>query len=1498
VADEIWIDVLPSMRSFGSELVRGATRASRDAGQRAGREYAAAFEDTAEGASDAAVRELEGAEKRAAGLVSKLSGDVSKARQSQQTAAANLITAEQRLADTVEKYGESSAQAEAAALRLEAARGKASDANGRFHRAEEALKESQKAHTTVVEQLTEAQREAGDAVDEQPARLGRWGSALDSAKAQVSGFSGSLGGIVTKAAAAVGGLALLGEAAGQAIEGQDMGSKLTATLGATAEQSRTYGEVAGNLYADAYGDSLSDVGTAVDAVASSISGMRDASAADLEKVTSHAMNLEDAMGVGVAESATTAGAMIKNGLASDATEAFDMITSGMQQVPASLRGEILPVLDEYGKHFKGLGITGENAMSMIVAASQDGAIGMDKIGDALKEFTIRGTDLSKSTSAVFDQLGFNTEDMTNRLLAGGDSASSAMSEVVNALASVKDPGDQAAAAIALFGTPLEDLGTDQIPAFLAQIDPLAGSLSQIPSEMRDVITPAMEKYGDTMSLVGAEGKNAMGLIVLAGEQGAQSMDVVSGALSAFASNAADLTPEAEKAYKSIGLSGKSMTKGISAGGRQAEKAFAQIMAGLRGMEDPAEQAKAATALFGDGIKGIAEKDLPAFLAQIDPATASMAEIPSAMPDMSKYSAMFESFGIEGSTAMSLVAKASQDGAFDMDRVSGAFKAFSDRATTMSASTTSAYELMGLSSKDMTTALAAGGEGAKDALGQIVAGLQGIQDPSQRASAAVALFGDPVKDLSAEQLPAFLQQIDPMAAALDSTAGAAAAMGESLKSGPSTSLESLKRSFVGMVSEGIQPFLGPADAVLRWVKDTPGVLTGLGFALGAIATAWGVFTVAQWAANSAMLASPITWIVLGVVAAVGLVVLAVTHWGEIMTWLKESILDPVFGWIGAAWETVTGAIKSGYEASVKWVVDAWGTAMTWLKDSVLDPVFGWVDSTWRSLTGGIKVAYDASVKWTVDAWGTAMTWLKDSVLDPVFGWVDSTWRSLTGGIKAAYDASVKWTVDAWGTAMTWLKDSVLDPVFGWISSKWDALTSGIASIWDKTGRPLFEGIQKLLTGDFVGAFEKAKEAVEGVWRSIGNVVRAPINFVIGTVYNKGLKSLFNGIAEKLGLGWRLPDVDELPAFAKGGVAQPGWALVGEEGPELVNFSSPGRVYTASETQAMLGGREQAPEGALSVLAGPSKAQSTGLPVGGFWSDVWKGIEGGAKAAAGWVRGRIGDGLRALAEPIKGTLKSLLPGAGINELIRDSGISLIDSMIKKVAGADDKQQAAAEAAAAATGGGSTAVYEGALGAFHRPSKGPFTSMYGPRWGSFHAGVDIAGGGPTYAALPGTVQKVGWNAVQGRTGIGIVLNHGPGLWTYYGHNPSLGAVQVRPGDTVKGGQHIGQQGATGNVTGTHLHFEVHKGRVGASVNPMQYLKYDTGGVLQPGLTPTLNLTGRPEYIFTQPQWSILSTLVERGAEQSKGGGDTTINVGDESTARELVRLLEHRALVNSRR
>ena len=126
----------------------------------------------------------------------------------------------------------------------------------------------------------------------------------------------------------------------------------------------------------------------------------------------------------------------------------------------------------------------------------------------------------------------------------------------------------------------------------------------------------------------------------------------------------------------------------------------------------------------------------------------------------------------------------------------------------------------------------------------------------------------------------------------------------------------------------------------------------------------------------------------------------------------------------------------------------------------------------------------------------------------------------------------------------------------------------------------------------------------------------------------------------------------------------------------------------------------------------------------------------------------------------------------------------------------------------------------GQFMWPVNGEITSPFGwrvhPIWGTqiFHAGLDIGAdyGEPVHAADSGTVVYAGW---MGGYGNAVMIDHGGGLVTLYGHNSS---ITVGEGQQVGKGETIALAGSTGNSTGPHCHFEV---RVhGEVTNPLQYL------------------------------------------------------------------------------
>jgi murein DD-endopeptidase MepM/ murein hydrolase activator NlpD len=133
---------------------------------------------------------------------------------------------------------------------------------------------------------------------------------------------------------------------------------------------------------------------------------------------------------------------------------------------------------------------------------------------------------------------------------------------------------------------------------------------------------------------------------------------------------------------------------------------------------------------------------------------------------------------------------------------------------------------------------------------------------------------------------------------------------------------------------------------------------------------------------------------------------------------------------------------------------------------------------------------------------------------------------------------------------------------------------------------------------------------------------------------------------------------------------------------------------------------------------------------------------------------------------------------------------------------------------------------------PVEGRLMSPFGGRTdpfsgeGAIHTGVDLEApmGTPVRVTADGIVSFADWESGYGRL---IIVNHGNGVQTYYGH---LSRWEVVPGEEVRRGDVIGRSGASGRVTSPHLHYEVRLG--GTPVNPYPYLA--KAGVDESASTP----------------------------------------------------------------
>ena len=385
----------------------------------------------------------------------------------QQRAQTALENAEKDLAEAREVGGKKARDAQ---LRYEAAQIKVEKATIATRKASDKLDDSIAEVSKATESAEQALKDMEKAQEDSNKESSKMGGMFDDLSGKAGKLGGALKDVVGKVgplaagiagAASIGEVISLGQEAASSIEG------LNRELGLTGDEARVMGDEVGEVLRSGVVGSAEE---AADAVGALKSNFKDLSDEDLSELADNFAGFAQTFDIDIAEATQTAGQLLTNGLAGDAEEAADLMTAAMQRMPKAMRDELPELTNEYGTFFSSLGYSGEDMMGMFVNMSEQGKIAMDKLGDSLKEAGIRATDLGDSGAVeALEKIGLGADDIQNRLLAGGDTAKEAFQEMVGAIQSVEDPAERAEAAVALIGTPLEDLNKAELDGFLGTL---------------------------------------------------------------------------------------------------------------------------------------------------------------------------------------------------------------------------------------------------------------------------------------------------------------------------------------------------------------------------------------------------------------------------------------------------------------------------------------------------------------------------------------------------------------------------------------------------------------------------------------------------------------------------------------------------------------------------------------------------------------------------------------------------------------------------------------------------------------------------------------------------------------------------------------------------------------------------------------------------------------------------------------------------------------------
>ncbi len=421
----------------------------------------------------------------------------------------------------------------------------------------------------------------------------------------------------------------------------------------------------------------------------------------------------------------------------------------------------------------------------------------------------------------------------------------------------------------------------------------------------------------------------------------------------------------------------------------------------------------------------------------------------------------------------------------------------------------------------------------------------------------------------------------------------------------TEFNNLKTQILTDMLPVIEKLSGAIVSALEWAQEHPVQMRILGIAIAtlagaitAITTVVTIWTVAQWALNSAILANPITWIVVVIVAAiaavVAIIVVVIEYWDEIVAAVKKAAsaivnaLQTAWNWIVNLFKNIVGwidtyviqpiiayytfmfnLIVTVFTTTIEWIKNAFITAWEWIKST---PIFQFFSELFTSIWNTIKSTISVIVTlikgtWeTIKAvWGIVSTWFNEKVIQPVSNFFSALWN----GVKNKATNTWNGIKNVFSKVSGWFNEKVVEPVSNFFSSMWGKLKSGASSAWGGI-KSIFSNVAGFFGEKFSAAWEKVKnifsvggkifsgikEGIESAFKKIVNAIISGINKVVSVPFN----AINDALAKIRGVsiagvspfsGLPTISVPQIPLLAEGGIlTKPTLNIAGEAGPEAI------------------------------------------------------------------------------------------------------------------------------------------------------------------------------------------------------------------------------------------------------------------------------------------------------------------------------------------------------------